>query len=351
MTNLPQLTAEIKGSSIVSNAQQMLISVKEVAEQERARELKTDQDFKDREDFIKVIKITRAELKTKSEEIEKNFESLAEFKTAKNEIDSTLQKLQSDFEKQVKAEKERRKTEFFTEAEQTWQSYVNHTNQKIQPVHLQNVAGIRRPDFLKVSKGKSKLDSIKSAVYAEIEAVQIEINAKVEIIVENLDVFAGVAPEHKQLFSDLQTIAQLPAEQFQILVNQRVETFRQQETQRLEEERKRIQQEEQEKAQVQAENKMKKADASFEENANRVHMTQPQEPEKNSRYEPYIAKSHNVSDIEQDKQYLQNFRTQLNQIRPKLGEMKTDEGIQAVQEFTEALRVGFNGIVKFLEVK
>lgn len=371
MTNLPQIKVDIDGSSIVSNAQQMLINVKEIAEFERKRELKTDQDFSDREGFIKTIKSTRKNLKDESDRIEKNFEDLAKFKASKDEIDSILQKLQSDFEKQIKEEKERKKAEKVTEAQRQWEELILKLNKETAPTMVSNHPNFISPDFRTAIKGKKTLDSIEKAISAEFERCNKIACDILSLVNQNIEIYKEkVTVEHQQLFNDLPQIGLYQTEQFSMILDQRIDQHKENEKRRLEVERKRIEAEnerklEEERKRIQIEEQQKaEAKLKAESEEQKQNLTEPiinktsdpsytgigqniQETKPNPDVQHVEQKQ--LSDVDQDREVLKRFRVQLNEIFPKSGNLNTNEARHAVQVLKNSLKSGINEIILFID--
>ena len=92
--NFPMIECSVKGSMVISNLGSYIPVIKKLADEQMKLILETDQDFADKEAFNKNVKIGRATLKTQATDIEKQFESLAEFNGFVSQADKILQKLQ-----------------------------------------------------------------------------------------------------------------------------------------------------------------------------------------------------------------------------------------------------------------
>jgi predicted phage-related endonuclease len=219
----PMIDYEVQeGSLVVSNAKTALTQINELAHAEMKRKLETDQDFSDKNAMVKATVIARADLKKLKSKVEGEFVSYAEFSSCLSEIDKVLQKMQSDGERKLKTEKDKKKQTIIDAAEKKFNIYIKDVNKKIAPVLLRSIPGLEYPDYDKACKNKRTLESIKSNVNAEVARVRIEIDSTVESIKSNLKLINEASIDYPVLFNDVQTLALKDTEAVQAMINLRI---------------------------------------------------------------------------------------------------------------------------------
>jgi predicted phage-related endonuclease len=244
----PMVVCSVEGLNVVSNLPAMLIKYKDRAEVEMNRVLETDQDFADKEDLNKKTVKARADLKTKVASIQGQFISLADFSDIALQIDSVLQKMQSQGEKQVKQAKEEKKRGIENKGRNGLTNYVLACDDKITPLTLNVICGSFMPDFVAAMKGKRNLESLQSAVDDVVAKQKIEINAVMSRIVPNQIFMREHGAEFKFLFADVAQIINQDTEPFQAVVKSRIADHKEKEQKKDDDRREEIRIEEEEKA-------------------------------------------------------------------------------------------------------
>ena len=176
-SNLPSFEAGIIGGDIITNFDSILSDFKELAKSESNKELVTDDDFSNREQLTKDIKKARANLKEKVNEVKSEFITLAQFEAKAKEIDSILQKIQSEGEKLVKEKKEEIKKEINDKAVNELEEYFNKKSNEILGYQIDYD---KQLDFYSTMKNKKKIDSIIDSVNDEVAKEKIIINEYLE---------------------------------------------------------------------------------------------------------------------------------------------------------------------------
>ena len=214
--------------------------------------LETDQDFADKEAFNKNVKAGRATLKSQATDIEKQFESLAEFNGYVKQADSILQKLQSHGEKQVKEAKETKKLSIINNAQAEFNKHLAELSETINKVQITQIV----IDFEAVMKGKRSFEKMEEAVNAELAKAKIEADAIAQVIRKNLDSLTELAKDHKFLFSDHAMLLLKDNDDLVNLIKARIAEHEQAEAERKRQEQERIEREAKEKAEREAQAKI-----------------------------------------------------------------------------------------------
>lgn len=244
----PLVAYQVEGSAISSNLANILKIVKARAEVEMNRTLETDQDFADKENFNKSVKAARAQLKERTDAALGEFVSLSEYKTVAEQLDSVLQKMQADGEKQVKDEKAKRKGFIVSDAEWQMSEYCTACNEKIKPLALANICSLGSYDFGGAMKGLRSIEKMKSAVDTLVANGKIEIDQVMARIVPNQIYMREHGSEFKFLFADVVQIINQDTEPFQAIVKSRIADHEEAEAEKAEALRESIRKEEEQKA-------------------------------------------------------------------------------------------------------
>lgn len=249
-TSLPVIECRVEGSVVVSNLGDYIPLIQNLADEQMALILETDQDFSDKDAFNKNVKHSRASLKIKAEEIETAFESLAEFNVFVGQADLILQKLQSHGEKQVADAKTAKRLAIISGAKGCIENHLHDLAGTINGVRF----GMNT-DWQEIIKGKRSFEKMQEAVDSEIAKLKISANDTAAIIRKNLDSLTALAGEHKFLFADHAELIQKDNEDLVNLIKMRIAEHEEAEAKRLENERIRIRAEEEAKAKREAEAK------------------------------------------------------------------------------------------------
>lgn len=215
---MPVMRAGVENGLVVHNMGDVLNIIRDLAMNEKARELKTDEDFVSKNEFNKRVKESRQKLKQMVFDIRSEFVSFKEFTNITDQIDKELQQLQSHGEKQVRDERDRRKEKILRSYHDRWDQFYSDAQADIPDVRLHEVIG--RPDFVGAAKGKSKLDSINAAMDAELARIKAEASPVIAAASENM---AYLRETHKDFmflfFGKLEEIVVIPHSGFRPMVD------------------------------------------------------------------------------------------------------------------------------------
>jgi len=250
--SFPLITCSVEGSMVVSNLSEYIPLIKKLADEQMSLVLDSDQDFADKEVFNKNVKVGRETLKAKASDIEKKFESLAEFNSYVKQADTILQKLQAHGEKQVKEAKEAKKLSIINKAQSELNKHLAELSETINNVQIPKMA----VDFEAATKGKRNFENMEEAVRAELVHAKLAANETAGIIRKNLDSLTELTKDHKFLFSDYATLLQKNNDDLVNLIKARIAEHEKAEAERKQQEKERMEREAKEKAEREAQAKI-----------------------------------------------------------------------------------------------
>ncbi|MEN2672610.1 YqaJ viral recombinase family protein [Herbaspirillum huttiense] len=234
---LPAVSVQVSGTiSVVNNFPAFEVAVRNFLENDLIREPKTDQDFVNLDLQIKEMKSGREAIKLAKGRIFSQMEAVdAAVRTAEM-LDSLLQQNCSMAEKLLASEKERRRAELIETARKAMTAHGEALQSEIQGVRL----AVAMPDFAGAIKGLKTLTSMKEKLDAALANGKAAADMAAADICKKLAWVTEHADEHRALLADMQQLVAKPMEDFQLVVQTRI----QQHQQRQEQERERIRQEE-----------------------------------------------------------------------------------------------------------
>tara|TARA_R110000765_G_scaffold211261_1_gene316386 strand:- start:30138 stop:31910 length:1773 start_codon:yes stop_codon:yes gene_type:complete len=280
--SFPVIKCSVEGSLVVSNLGEYIPVIKQLAEEQMRLILETDQDFADKEAFNKNVKTGRATLKTQATDIEKQFESLAEFNGFVKQADTILQKLQSHGEKQVKDSKAAKKVSIINNAYTEFNKHLAKLSETINKVQITQVV----VDFEAVMKGKRSFEKMEEAVNSELIGAKLEANNIALVIRKNLDSLSEMAKDHRFLFSDHAMLLLKDNDDLINLIKARISEHEEAEAKRKAEEKAKIEAEAKAKAEKEAAAKLEReAQAIRNEERKKV------ETEQAKKYQEDMAKA------------------------------------------------------------
>lgn len=220
--NFPMVTYEISGTELTSNISDVLAKVRERAEVEMSRELKTDQDFADKDELNKATKQAREDLKHLVKNAQGQFVSFSEFASLAADLDSVLQKMQSHGEKLVKSEKDNRKREIADTAKTQLGQHCAELEIELNGLRLPE--DLLKVDFIEPMKGKRTIESLNNAVNTRLAQAKIDAETAAKTMRTNLNTLQALTGgEYDQLFNDLSVVIHKQRDDFEALVTLRVQ--------------------------------------------------------------------------------------------------------------------------------
>lgn len=232
-TALPIVTYSVQGTEITSDISEVVDKVKQLAALEMGRKLESDQDFANKESLNKAVKKSRDLLKSITVDVRNKFSTFAQFDDTAKLLDSVLQKMQSHGEKQVKEEKERKKSAIIADAKIKLASFIQECEGQFYPLVLRYVISTSE-DFEGAVKNKRTISSLVDAVDTELARVKVEIGQVVDKVRLNYDFFKSNAADYNFLFNDLNQLISAEHDGFKAIIKTRISEHKTAESERVE---------------------------------------------------------------------------------------------------------------------
>lgn len=204
-------------------------------------ELKTDEDFAQGEADGKASREAAKALKLKAKEVVDQIAPVSEVVRTLETYAAKFDALGLKLEKAVKEQKEAIKTKIAMDARTAYQAHIMTLEAEIFPIRMQ----FDTPDFGGAMKGMRTIASLHNAVDTLLSQSKVSADAVARDLRTKLAWYKENSSSHNYLFHDLQQIITKPLDDFQLVVNTRIEQHQKAEAERIEAERQRIQQEEQ----------------------------------------------------------------------------------------------------------
>lgn len=207
---------------------------------------RTDQDFADLDEQIKVMKDARQQLKAAEAQMLAQVQPIDQAKRTKDMLDKLLQQSVSQAEKRMAEEKDRRKGEIVAVGVKALRDHIDALNARLgQPLMPVTVSAV---DFGSEIKGLRSLTSMENAIATMTAKSKIAASEVADKIQRNIQALPGIVGERVGLTPDLAQIVTKNEDDFVAVVSQRVQAQREQEQRRAaalaEQERERIRKEE-----------------------------------------------------------------------------------------------------------
>ena len=214
--------------------------------------LVTDEDFVQAEETIKFCK--SAEDNVDMVIVSSRPSSIDELIRTLEHLKSQLRDKRLLLEKLVKSEKENRKLQIISLANNEAQAHVSKLEEGLAPMRLSYI----KPDFSEAIKGKKKIDAMQSAVndmMAQFKTATTQIARETKL---KLDWFVESVPKEIALshFRDLQQLLVKPFEDFVLFTKNRISDYREAEAAKAAQQREQIRREEEAKARAEADAKV-----------------------------------------------------------------------------------------------
>jgi predicted phage-related endonuclease len=246
---LPALSIQTSGAiSIISNLDVFGTKLTEFIEK-LDLEPTDDQGFANAENAVKTLQKAQDALEAAEASALAQASSVDEMRRTVALYADTARKTRLMLEKMVKTRKEQIKTEIVSKAKTAFAGHVSALETEIRPIRLV----VQQPDLLGAIKNKRTLASLHDSVDTALANAKIAADASAKDVRAKLTWHKENAKGYEFLFADLQQIIQKPADDFQMLVQNRIAQHKLDEQRKLEAERARIQAEEQAKAKLLAE--------------------------------------------------------------------------------------------------
>ncbi|MCK5127667.1 MAG: YqaJ viral recombinase family protein [candidate division Zixibacteria bacterium] len=258
--DLPAVRVQVSGEiSIIDNFSAFEDALRDFIDNRLVRSPQTDQDFADLDAQIKSLKKAEKALNDAETSMLSQVEEVDSMKRTKDMLYKIARDNRLVAEKLLKSEKDNRKNEILTGANNDFRDHLNSINESLGgkvmlPLIQADIAG--------AMKGRSSIDKIKEAVAGALADAKIEANRIADKVRLNLESLRADAKGYEFLFSDAQQLVIKENDDLKNLIAMRISDRKKAEEERLENERDRIRQEELDKI---AEEKRKKEAARLQE--------------------------------------------------------------------------------------
>jgi len=240
---LPALAVQIRGEVLTSNlpaftkaAEHFLANIK--------TDLQTDTDFADAEETVKFCDRAEKELELAKKAAIEQTVDIAELMRTIDYVKDELRSKRLMLDRLVKTQKEAIKSQILADARLKFADHLAAIEAEIKPIRLV----YQQPDFQGAIKNKRTLASVHDAVDSALANAKIATDATAKDIRAKLAWYKENAVGYEVLFADLDRVIYKQADDFQMLVRNRIDQHKLEEKRKLEAERVRIQAEEQKKA-------------------------------------------------------------------------------------------------------
>lgn len=217
VVNLPTINYKLNGLALTSNLD-LFRKAAEKAVEDSKKELKTDQDFANREALNKSFGDAETKIKVLQDQVVGEFQDIAQFTRELGEIGELIRKARLAGEKQVSARKEAIKLEIRQTGVDAFAEHVAVINKRLGKVQLPSIAA----DFAGVMKGKRTIATLQDAVDTELARVKIIANELAENIETNLATLREEAVGYENLFVDAQELVLKDNDHLKAIITSRV---------------------------------------------------------------------------------------------------------------------------------
>lgn len=230
--SLPVISYQMNGMAITSN----LDAFKKAADDmvaDAQLPIESDQDFANAELRVKEFKKAEDKIKTVSQAVLGEVESIDKFTKDLAYIGEQLRQARLATDKKVKSRKIEIRQEISTASLNEINSLVNKANSELRVVINLDTSSIEQS-----MKGKKTVDSLKDAASTALAALKIELNEQTSTVRTNAELMRK--PEYNEfkfLFSDWAQIAFKANDDFEALVKSRIADHKEAEAKRLEDQR------------------------------------------------------------------------------------------------------------------
>lgn len=221
--SLPPIRIELVGEVSGSNLDEFKKSAIEAFDKINT-DLQTDQDFADAEQAIKWFKEIERRIDSAKEQALSQTASIERLFRSLDDIRAEARARRLNFEKSVKAKKDRIRFELIAEHRTKFADYVSSANQSIHPYMIQ----IQNPDFIGAISGKKTVASLRSALGAELARCKQDVDGILSKVSKNLEFYECLVQEDavNHLFPDLQSLINHPSDIFKSLVKERIRDWK-----------------------------------------------------------------------------------------------------------------------------
>jgi predicted phage-related endonuclease len=238
--HLPALVIEVTGRVTHSNLNEFKAAATAVIGSIKT-ELVTDQDFVDATAAVKYLKDVEDSAKRAKQNALDQTDSIATLHRALDDVIKMAADVRKALDKKITDEKDRRKAELVTQANQALVTHIMDLNHRLGVAYMPRITA----PFADVIKGLKSLDSMQEKINVALANAKVEANAVADLIDYNLKTLTADGADWRFLFPDLASVVTKAKEDFTATLMARVASHKEAEAKRLEKEREKIRAEEQ----------------------------------------------------------------------------------------------------------
>lgn len=215
---LPYLSIQVQGGVIASNLTEFRERALEIIGSVNT-DLRDDQDFADAEKAVKWCEGVEAKLEAQKTAILSQTADIATVLDTLTMLKEETRQVRLGLSKAVKDKKESRKYEIVREAKAAFAEVIQEQEKKLGTLKLMPVP----PDFAAATKNKRTIATLIDSVEGELAKAKLAAIMKADRMAANI---ALVTADTAFLFRDLQMVADKEHDDFQRLVNERIESYK-----------------------------------------------------------------------------------------------------------------------------
>lgn len=287
---LPALVVQIRGEVVTSNLTQFQEAAKTFIANIKT-DLKTDEDFANAEATIKFCEKAEKDLELAKRAALSQTASIDELLRTLDYIMDDLRTNRLVLNKAVTNEKTRIKENIIVAARAAFMAHIEGLEAEIKPLKMPS----SMPDFIAAAKGRRTMATLHDAVDTELARAKIVTNATAKDIRAKLAWCKEHAEGYGFLFSDLQLIIQKPIDDFQLIVNTRINDHKKAEADKVEAALERIEREK-EAERVRLEQEAERARLRAEEEA-KLAKVAPEPKAEEVRWVPVVEEKKPVAAV------------------------------------------------------
>lgn len=216
--NLPYLSIQVQGGVVASNLAEFKSAAMEIIRSVNT-DLRDDQDFANAEKAVKWCEGVEEKLEAQKTAILSQTADIATVLDTLTMLKEETRQVRLSLSKAVKEKKESRKYEIVREAQAAFAVVIQEQEKKLGTLKLMPVL----PDFATATKNKRTIATLIDSVEGELAKAKLAAIMKADRMAANI---ALVTADTAFLFRDLQTVADKEHDDFQRLVNERIESYK-----------------------------------------------------------------------------------------------------------------------------
>lgn len=185
----------------------------------------TDEEYADAEVFAKSCKAAEDAIKDARERATAEVQDISLLFQEMEEVSVKLRDVRLALNKEVKAEKERKKSEVIADAVSEIDGYITNGVERRHGAYLNGFFRVDHDGFSAAVKGKRSIERIKEAVGAEADRQMQIISDHCQVGEENFKLITGGEENHIHLFPDINDVLLKPADEVKAMLKGRLAEY------------------------------------------------------------------------------------------------------------------------------